>query len=493
MKFDPVRVGLFAELFASIAEEMGSVIERTSFSPNIKERRDYSCAIFSPDGDLIAQAAHIPVHLGAMQLLIKKWLAEGPAILPGKIYVTNDPFFAGTHLPDVSVLRGVFLDGKTLGYVCTRAHHADIGGNSPGSIAPAKSIIEEGITIAPQEFTDGLLLSARAPEERMADLRAQVSSANLGARRFADLHRKFADELSEKIKQSLEYANKITESAIARIPDGEYGAADGLEDVPGGAEIRLNIRKSANKIEFDFHGTDEQNPIGINATEAVTRSACYYVVRCLAPDAPSNSGCWRSVAVRAPLGTLVNAQYPAPVAGGNTETSQRIVDVILQALNKSMPDVIPSCSQGTMNNLAFGTDEWAYYETIAGGAGAGPRYDGADGVHSHMTNTRNTPIEALELELPLRIVEYRLRSGSGGFGRHRGGDGVIRAFQALEDGIQCSFMTDRRKKGPPGDPPGMPGRNSLDGRPLPSKGSVVLDKGSVVRIETPGGGGWNLP
>jgi N-methylhydantoinase B len=467
---------------------MGVTLERVSFSPNIKERLDYSCAVFNREGVLVAQAAHIPVHLGAMEFLMRRWLQDGPKIHKDKAYITNDPFFAGTHLPDVSVLLPV----PGIGFVAARAHHSDIGGESPGSFSPVHDVRREGMLIAPQELSDErieeICRQCRGPEERRSDLQAQLAACRVGATRLQNLEIPF----DEAASQCIAYSSELTKNAISKVKPGTYSAEDFLEDIPEG-KIKVSITVEPDSVLFDFSGTDQQATIGINATEAVTRSACYYVIRCLAPDAPTNGGCWQPVTVIAPESTLVNATFPAPVVAGNTETSQRIVDTILQAL----PGEVPACSQGTMNNVAFGADGWAYYETIGGGAGAGPSGPGASGVHTHMTNTRNTPIEALELDVPLRIVRYEIRAGSGGAGKHRGGDGVVRAYEALDDGITCSLMTERRAKGPPGragGAAGEPGRNLLlkagQTRVLPSKGSFALDKGDVVQIETPGGGGW---
>ncbi len=504
-RFDPARVGLFTELFASVAEEMGAALERVSFSPNIKERRDYSCAVFDAEGRLIAQAAHIPVHLGAMEFLMRHWLAHGPSIEPDRLYVTNDPYFAGTHLPDISVIRSVEAGGLRVGYVASRAHHADIGGAAPGSIAPAKTIEEEGLVIPPQELTrraaDWIAASSRTPEERLGDLEAQRAAAAIGARRFGELAGRCGEALAARIEECLAYAEALTRAALRNIQAGAYRAENVIEGLPGPdptARLRLSVTAPGDRtIRFDFADTDAPLPIGLNATVAVTRSACYYVVRCLAGDAPTNGGCWAPVTVAAPPGTLVNATHPAPVVAGNTETSQRIVDLILQALAPALPDRVPACSQGTMNNLALGADDWAYYETVAGGAGAGPARPGAHGAHTHMTNTRNTPVEALEIELPLRVRRYELRRGSGGAGRHTGGDGVVREIEVLAPDAILTLMTGRRDKGPPGaggGEPGRPGRNTLirggARQALPSKGIVRLHAGDRIRVETPGGGGW---
>jgi N-methylhydantoinase B len=489
VSIDKTRVGLFTEIFASIAEEMGEALERVSFSPNIKERRDYSCALFATDGTLIAQAAHIPVHLGAMEFLMKRWLSEGPPIEEGKFYWTNDPYFAGTHLPDISVLRSV----GEIGYVACRAHHADVGGKFPGSMAPAKNVHDEGFIIAPSEMQpEEFLRVARGRSEREGDLAAQRAAVTVGAKRFQEMATKFAAEFDARWRDCIAYAELITREALRTIPEGDYAAEDAIEDITPG-NINLTITSNAKgSIRFDFTGTAEHAEMGINATEAVTRSACYYVVRCLAQDAPTNGGCWKPVSVIAPKGTLVNPEYPFPVAAGNTETSQRIVDVILQALAKAIPNRIPACSQGTMNNVAFGTDKWAYYETVGGGSGAGPNTDGANGIHTHMTNTRNTPVEALEMELPLRVTRFELRRGSGGAGERFGGEGVIREYEALEDGITATLMTDRRTIGPPGANGGMPGAEG-DNHSRPSKGTFRLKNGEKMTLETPGGGGFGDP
>jgi N-methylhydantoinase B len=497
VKFSSITVGIFSELFSSIAEEMGAVLERASFSQNIKERRDYSCAVFDANGGLVAQAAHIPVHLGAMEFLMKSWLAYGPEIVDGNYYITNDPYFAGTHLPDISVLRSVEVDGNRVGYVATRAHHADVGGSRPGSIAPCPDVHCEGVIIPPQEMTsqclEELLSRARGIDERTGDLDAQRAATDIGARRLAEMAAKFGDRLNQRFAECVSHAEAMTRSALSAIPAGEYRSEDAIEGISGGASIRLTIRSDGNgNISFDFSGTDVQKAIGINATEAVTRSACYYVVRCLSPDSPTNGGCWVPVSIFAPPGSLVNAVYPAPVVAGNTEMSQRIVDAAFRALSAALPARIPACSQGTMNNVAFGGDDWAYYETIGGGAGGGAERPGESGLHTHMTNTRNTPAEALEIELPIRIRRYQLRDGSGGRGLHPGGMGVVREFEAL-DWMTLSLMADRRLSGPPGAAGGLAGatgRDTLNGSPVPAKSTLELRAGDRFRVETPGGGGW---
>jgi N-methylhydantoinase B len=506
--FDETRVLLFTEMFASVAEDMGSALERISFSPNIKERRDYSCALFDTRGRLIAQAAHIPVHLGAMEILIQHWLHEGPKMERGKFYITNDPFFAGTHLPDITLVYPVDVGDRRIGYVANRAHHTDVGGKAPGSFAPVSHISDEGILISPQELTprlqEDIARGSRTPDERRGDLEAQKSACLVGSRGFLRLFERYGDDLHAWINQALAYTEEYVARVLQQLPLGTYYAEDVLEDVPTiGEKVRIalctRILKGGN-IEFDFSGTDPQQPLGINATEAVTRSACYYVVRCLAGDIPTNSGCWQRVSVLAPEGSLVNARCPAPVVGGNTETSQRIVDVVLQTLQQAVPERVPACSQGTMNNLALGSENWAYYETLAGGAGGGPLRAGASCVHTHMTNTRNTPVEALENELPLRVIRYEKRAGSGGRGRHPGGDGVIRELELLRGTAVVSLMTDRRSIPPPGASGGSPGKVGInflvtkDGEfALPSKGVWEIKAGDRIRLETPGGGGWGTP
>jgi N-methylhydantoinase B len=508
VQFDPRRVSLFTELVSSVAEEMGTTLERVAFSTNIKERRDFSCAVFDEKGRLVAQAAHIPVHLGAMEFLMLRWLREGPRLMPGQFGITNDPFFAGTHLPDISLLSVVERNGRVVGYVACRAHHADVGGEAPGSFSPVDDVRREGVVIRPQlltgDATRELLARSRNREEREGDLEAQRAAVLVGARRLQELAAHLGDDLSRLVVEARAYAEARTRAALSELPRGEWAASDSLEDVPlpgEHVEIRVTLRfDGAGSAEFDFCGTAPQQPIGINATEAVTRSACAYVVRCLAGDVPTNAGCFAPMTVIAPEGSLVNATFPAPVVGGNTETSQRIVDVILQALAQALPHRIPACSQGTMNNVAIGGRDWAYYETLGGGCGAGPEGPGASGWHSHMTNTANTPAEVLEVELPLRVLRYELRDGSGGAGMHRGGEGVVRELEFLDDVGEVSILSDRRGKGAPGARGGAfgaPGKNSIvraGGRVelLGSKCHAALRRGDKLVVETPGGGGWGV-
>lgn len=504
MKFDALRVILFTEMISSIAEEMGSVLERVGFSPNIRERRDYSCAIFDEGGRLIAQAAHIPVHLGAMEFLMQKWLKDGEYIPEGAMGITNDPFFAGTHLPDISLIMPVDFNGKRIGFVANRAHHSDIGGEAPGSFAPVTDVRQEGLLIKPQIFNEKvfkwILDNTRSTDERKGDINAQIAACSIGEKRFIEFADKYKNEMQKMFDDCMDYAEGIARATVSTIPDGIYESEDFLELDDKNIKIKVQIKVCGDKILFDYSGSDPQLKVGLNATEAVTRSACYYVMRCLMPEAPTNGGCWRNVEVTVPEGSVLNAKYPAPVVAGNTETSQRVVDVILQALGKAIPDRIPACSQGTMNNVALGNENWTYYETIGGGAGAGPAHAGASAIHTHMTNTRNTPVEAMEIDLPLRVKRWGLRSDSGGHGSHKGGNGIIKEIEILDENVVLSLMTERRRNQPcgmNGGENGKCGRNVLircnEEYELKSKTSFKVNKHDVIRIETPGGGGWGKP
>jgi N-methylhydantoinase B len=501
MKFDALRVILFTEMVSSIAEEMGSVLERVGFSPNIRERRDYSCALFDEGGRLIAQAAHIPVHLGAMEFLMQKWLKDGEYIPESGMGITNDPFFAGTHLPDISLIMPIDFKGKRIGYVANRAHHSDIGGEAPGSFAPVADVRQEGLLIKPQIFNEKIfnwiLENTRNADERKGDINAQIAACETGKKRFLELAEKYEHEMAKMFNDCMDYAEGVSKSTVSDIPDGIYESEDYLELDNKDIKIKVKIKVHGESILFDFSGSDNQLNIGINATEAVTRSACYYIMRCLMPEAPTNGGCWRNIDVTIPDGSVLNAKFPAPVVAGNTETSQRIVDVILQALAKATPDKIPACSQGTMNNVALGNDNWTYYETIGGGAGAGPSRDGASAIHTHMTNTRNTPVEAMEIALPLRVKQWKLRNDSGGKGIHKGGDGIIKEIEILDDNVALSLMTERRRRQPcgmNGGENGKCGRNVLmrsnEEYELKPKTSFKVNKHDILHIETPGGGGW---
>lgn len=516
---DASALTVFDALFSSVAEEMGLTLGRTAFSPNIKERRDYSCALFDPRGRLVAQAAHIPVHLGAMPRAVAAALPLAP-FAPGDLIILNDPYLGGTHLPDITMVSPVF-DGPTLvGFVASRAHHADVGGCSPGSMPLAADLHGEGLIIPPlrlrrrgrlnHEALALILRNVRTPDERLGDLRAQMAAHEIGSRRLLDLvHRYGRREIERRMRELMDYAERMTRAALGAIPDSEYAFEDTLDDDGENGEelpIRVRVTVRCGAIRCDFSGSAPEAPTSLNAVEAVTRSAVYYVVRCLAGDeVPANDGCFRPVEVVAPQGSIVNARPPRAVSAGNVETSQRIVDVVLGALAQALPGRIPAASCGSMNNVTVGGWDhdrrapFTYYETIAGGAGAGPRRDGLSAVHTHMTNTMNTPIEALELAYPLRVIEYAVRRGSGGAGRHRGGDGLVRTYEFLKPAT-VTLVTERRRRRPwglAGGRPGAPGRNVLFAgggeRLLPGKTTFRVNIGDRLRIETPGGGGWGPP
>src|SRR5215217_3408410 len=513
--FDPTTLEIYRALFTSVAEEMGVALRRTAFSPNIKERRDYSCAVFDADGRVIAQGDHMPVHLGSMPMAVAAALEE-IEIAPGDVVALNDPFAGGTHLPDVTLVMPVTNGKRTLFYVANRAHHADIGGATPGSMGLATDIYGEGIRIPPIRLvrngtldTDTmrlLLANVRGNVERRGDFDAQIGSLKTGAARLLEIvERRGESETTEYASQLINYSARLMRYTIASIPDGSYEAEDALDD--DGVEdravpIKVRISIEGERALVDFTGSAPQVAGAINAVEAITVSAVSYVFRCLVGgEVPASAGLMEPIEVNAPRGTVVNANPPASVAGGNVETSQRIVDVLFKALAQALPDRIPAASQGTMNNLTIGGidtrsgHEFSYYETVAGGMGARPSADGMSGVHTHMTNSLNTPAEALEYAYPLRVREYRLRKGSGGRGRHRGGDGVVREIETLV-AARMSLVCDRRKCGPYGlfgGEDGATGINELvsNGKKskLASKGSHELKAGDRIRIETPGGGG----
>lgn len=518
--FAATALTVFNALFSSVAEEMGLTLGRTAFSPNIKERRDYSCAVFDPRGRLVAQAAHIPVHLGAMPEAVAAALPLAP-FAPGDLVLLNDPYLGGTHLPDITMVSPVF-DGPTLvGFVASRAHHADVGGVSPGSMPVAPELYGEGLIIPPlrlrrrgrlnREVLALFLRNVRTPEERLGDLRAQMAAHETGSRRLLEVVRRYGRrEVARRMRELMDYAERMTRAALRSIPDGEYDFEDVLDDDGAeGVELPLRVRITVRDgtIRCDFSGSAPEAPTSLNAVEAVTRSAVYYVVRCLAgEDVPANEGCFRPVEIVAPAGTIVNARPPRAVSAGNVETSQRIVDAVLGALAQALPDRIPAASCGSMNNVTIGGWDdrrrapFTYYETIGGGAGAGPQRDGLHAVHTHMTNTMNTPVEVLELAYPFRVREYTIRRGSGGPGRHRGGDGVIRTYEFLTRAT-VTLITERRRRGPwglHGGDAGAPGRNLLfdaegNATTLPGKTSLRVKAGDRLRIETPGGGGWGTP
>lgn len=516
-RVDPIKLEVFKNLFASVAEEMGVALCRTGHSPNIKERRDYSCAIFDGAGEMIAQAAHIPVHLGSMPLAVTGAM-EGRRAGPGDTIILNDPYRGGTHLPDITLISPVFGDGNPspFFFVANRAHHADVGGMAPGSMAVATEIFQEGIRIPPvglvqggtlnRDVVDLLLANVRTPQEREGDLEAQLAANETGRRRLLEIVARYGvDETLHYMEELKTYAEWMTREAIRRIPDGRYAFEDYLDDdgiSTDPVRIAVTITVTGDQAVIDFSGTSPQVAGSVNAVFAVTLSAVFYVFRCLVDfDIPSNAGCMVPLTVTAPPGTVVNAMPPAAVAGGNVEMSQRIVDVLLGALSRALPDRIPAASAGTMSNLVIGGYDpergrsFAYYETIAGGMGARPTRDGVDAIQTHMTNTWNTPIEALEHAYPFRVLRYEIRRGSGGGGKYRGGDGIRRDFQLLTDAV-VGLLSDRRRFRPyglQGGEPGAAGESVLmtpsGERPLGSKFHIRVSAGDVISIRTPGGGG----
>jgi N-methylhydantoinase B len=484
-----IELQVVGSALRAVAEEMGAALIRSAFSANIKERRDCSTALFDDRGRMIAQAEHIPVHLGAMPDAVAAVMAFDPG--PDDVYVLNDPYAGGTHLPDVTT-----VSRTALGYAVARAHHADVGGPEPGSMpAHSRTLAEEGVVIPPTRLDDhaldALVARMRSPEERRGDFRAQLAAHHLAARRIDELcARRGREIVAAAMDELFAYSDRVVRAAIARLPDGRFEAEDVLEPSEGELTIRAGVTVSGDEIEIDFEGTSPQHGGNLNCPLAVARSASYFVVRCLTdPDVPASGGAFAPVTVRAPEGCLVNARPPAAVAGGNVETSGRIVDVLFRAFGEAIP--VPAQGQGTMNNVTLGNDRFTYYETIGGGQGACPDDDGPAGVHVTMSNTLSTPIEALELAYPVRVERYSLRLGSGGAGRHLGGDGVVRELRVLEP-CRLSVLSERRAHAPQGvdgGEPGSPGRNLLNGRELPAKVTLDLDAGDVVTVETPGGGG----
>ncbi len=515
--FDPIKLELFKNRFASIAEEMGMVLRRTAYSPNIKERLDFSCAIFDAAGQMIAQAAHIPVHLGAMPVSVQTALAR-LTVEPGDVIILNDPFAGGSHLPDITLITPVFAPEKELfGFVASRAHHADVGGMTPGSMPLSREIFQEGIIIPPLKLMQAgqpnegvmqlLLANVRTPEERAGDLRAQLAANSKGVTRVLEVVARYGrEEVSHYMAGLLAYAERMTRALLAGLPDGAYHFADFLDGdgiEPGPVKIAVTVTVAGDEATVDFSESAAQVVGSVNAPYAVTLSATLYVFRALIGlDIPANSGCLLPITLVAPEGSVVNARPPAAVAGGNVETSQRITDVLLGALAQAAPGRVPAASQGTMNNMVIGGwdpergQPYTYYETIGGGMGAGAHAPGADAIQCHMTNTLNTPVEALEYAYPFRVRRYAVRRGSGGAGAQRGGDGIIREMELLY-AAQLTLLTERRVIAPygaQGGQPGQPGRNTLltsaGAQPLPGKVSVGVAAGSVIRLETPGGGGF---
>jgi N-methylhydantoinase B len=485
-----VELQVIGAALRAIADEMNALLVRSAFSPNIKERRDCSTAIFDATGRMVAQAESIPVHLGAMPDAVAAVAACEPR--REDVFAVNDPYTGGTHLPDITL-----VSRTELGWAVTRAHHADVGGPEAGSL-PAWStrLEEEGVVIAPTRLDDALLESLvaqmRNPAERLGDLRAQLAAHRLAERRVAELcARRGRDRVAAAMDELLAYSERRVRAGIAALPDGRYEAEDALETPAGELVLRAAVTVRGDGLEIDFAGTAPQHEGNLNCPLAVTRSACYFVVRCLTdPDAPASAGAFAPVRVTAPEGCLVNARPPAAVAAGNTETSSRIVDVVLAAFGRALP--VPAQGQGTMNNVVLGNERFTYYETIGGGQGACADGPGPSGVHVAMSNTLNTPVEALELAYPLRVERYGLREGSGGEGLQPGGDGVVRSLRILER-CRLSLLTQRRARGPRGaggGADGAPGRNLLNGEELPAFCSRDLEPGDVLEIQTPGGGGY---
>ncbi len=524
---DPVELAVFQSAVHSIAEEMGAALRRTALSPNIKERRDYSCAIFDGQGRVIAMGDHMPVHLGSMPMSVEAAIAA-IAFAPGDIAILNDPYAGGTHLPDITMVLPVFLPGadgseRPVFYVANRAHHADVGGMFAGSMGPATEIYQEGLRIPPvrivrggkvdREMLDLILLNVRTPKEREGDLESQIGACRVGEQRALQLAEKYGEEnLQALIEELLDYSERLVRAELRRMPAGSFRAEDwldddGVSDIPCKIAVRLEFDPEAGTMLADFAGSSSQVAGSINAVRAITLSACFYVLRCLlADDAPATAGILRPLTLEAPVGSIVDALPPAAVAGGNVETSQRIVDVLLRALAETVPDRVPAASAGTMSNLTIGGvdprtgEPFTYYETTAGGMGARPGIDGISGVQTHMTNSLNTPVEALEYAYPFRVRRYAYRDGSGGAGQFMGGDGLIREIELLAD-AQVTLLADRRKfrpYGAQGGEQGAPGTASLHdpgksgAAGLPGKCSLRVPQGSVLRLETPGGGGWGM-
>jgi N-methylhydantoinase B len=531
MARDPIELEIFKNIFHSVAEEMGAALRRTAFSPNIKERRDYSCAVFDSGGEVLAMGDHMPVHLGSMPMSVRAVL-ERLELNPGDVAMLNDPFRGGTHLPDITLVAPVYVQrtrakARPDFYVASRAHHADVGGAYPGSMGLCREIYQEGLRIPPVKLLRSgkmqsdvlaiLLNNVRTPMEREGDLKAQLAACHTGAERLREISKRYGLPRTRRAAHELlDYSEQMMRAFLENIPRGNYRAEDfldndGISDRPVKIAVEIRVarerKRPGNTVTVDFTGSDSQVEGSVNAVEAITYSACFYVFRCLLmEDVPATAGLMRPIRVIAAEGTVVNARPPAAVAGGNVETSQRIVDVLLKALSQALPNRIPAAASGTMNNLTIGGidphthEPFAYYETIAGGMGARPGKAGVSGVHTHMTNSLNTPAEALEYAYPLRVRTYSLRPDSGGAGKHRGGDGIVREIEVLTD-AEVTLLADRRTRAPyglNGGANGVAGKATVtraDGssQPLPGKSNVRLRKGERIRIETPGGGGWGEP
>ncbi|MBU0964896.1 MAG: hydantoinase B/oxoprolinase family protein [Proteobacteria bacterium] len=517
---DVIEVEVFNKLFASIAEEMGIILTRSSFSSNIKERRDFSCAIFDARGDLVAQAAHIPVHLGAMPKTLQHVL-DSHCFNPGDVVIVNDPFHGGSHLPDITLVEAVFaVSGKPLFYAVNRAHHADVGGKNPGSMGFVTDIADEGVLIPPtllacrgkinEDFLAGFLAKVRNPEERQGDLRAQLAALKRGRTRLLELHAKYGTQHIDTIIGQLQgYAERLMRATIAGLPDGTYGFCDFLDNdgiTKKKLPIRVELTIDHDEVVADFSSSADQVGSPLNTVESVVTSATLYVFQCLMGEGfPINQGSYRPIRIITRPGSLLNAQPPAPVAAGNVETSQRIVDTLFGALAQASREKIPAASCGSMNNIAIGGmdhrtgRQYTYYETIGGGMGARPNSPGISAIHTHMTNTMNTPVEALEHSFPLQIEKYAIRYGSGGEGKEQGGDGIIRTYRFLSTG-QVSLLTERREIPPYGLQGGSPGRKGENLlihqnriKKIAGKTNLAAQAGDRLIIKTPGGGGWGSP
>lgn len=522
----PVAIEVYRHLFTALAEEMGASLRRAAYSPNIKERRDYSCAIFSPEGIPVAQGDHMPVHLGAMPMSISAVLDTLGPLESTDVAMVNDPYEGGTHLPDITLVSAVFdASGRTrLGYVAARAHHSDVGGMSPGSMPLAREIYQEGLRIPPvllvrkgirvADIWRLVLANVRTPAERQGDLDAQLGALYTGANRLSELAtRRSASRVLAAQEALVGYGDRLLREGIRMIPDGRWTASeslegDGIDDEP--IPIHVAVEVYGDRLRVDFGGSSHQVRGGVNAPAAVTASATRYVVRCVVEDLlgtslPAGGGAMAPLELALPEASVVNASPPAAVAAGNVETSQRITDVVLQAFAVAMPDRLPALSQGTMNNTAIGGvdprsgEPFAYYETVGGGMGAGPSGPGLSGVHTHMSNTLNTPIEALEHAYPFRVTRYSIRRRTGGSGLHQGGDGLRRDLE-LRVAAEVTLISERRLEGPAGrggGARGAPGSNVLlrEGRsePLPSKVTFRAEPGDIVSVRSPGGGGWGRP
>ncbi|MDQ4082913.1 MAG: hydantoinase B/oxoprolinase family protein [Actinomycetota bacterium] len=506
-KLDPVTLSVLASALSGVAEEMGAVLIRGAYSSNIKERRDCSAALFDAEGRMVAQAEHIPVHLGAMPEAVAAAMEKEPE--PGDVFAVNDPYSGGTHLPDITLVSSVAIEDEIIGYAVTRAHHSDVGGMRPGSMpSDSREIYQEGIIIPPvrlvrggeyvEDVLDLLLANVRTPDLRRGDLRAQIAANQLAEARILELiERRGRETVLAAFEEVISYTERRTREAIRELPDGEYGAEDFMEgdgitdeDIP----VRVKVEIQDEEITIDFAGTADSVPGNINCPLAVTRSACYFALRVLLPeDIPANAGTFAPLTIHAPEGSLVNTRSPSAVVAGNVETSNRIADVVMAAFSGATD--LPTQGQGTMNNTIIGGPGWTYYETVGGGQGASSKGSGPSGVHVGMSNTLNTPVEAFEIEYPMRVERYELLYDSGGAGEHPGGDGIVRSVRVLEP-ASLSLLTDRRRhppQGANGGEPGAVGENLLNGEELPPKVGCELEEGDVVTIKTPGGGGYGRP